>query len=165
MFNALILPRWGNPLMATSNMHTDAQPVHRHPAPAGLAAMASSPLTAVNRDGEADTLNSKEIAGLVQKSLSFVKARIERLARQGVIELPPMAVIPTTTKPAKVYVFAGERGARDSLIVLAQLSPKFTACLIDHGQKQEAASSPRNALRMLQIAPRRGSVAAQGRLS
>jgi len=147
MFNALILPQWGSVPMITSNMHTYAQPAHHHHlAPARIATEASSrPQAAIRGDGM-DTLNSKEIAGLAQKSLSYVKRRIERLAKQGVIEMPPMTTVQTATKPANVYVFSGEQGARDSLIVVAQLSPRFTASLVERWQQRESATSPRNAL-------------------
>ena len=52
------------------------------------------------------------------------------LAQAGVIEFPQSEEIPTATKPVAVYVFSGERGRRDSIVLVAQLSPEFTAALV-----------------------------------
>lgn len=41
---------------------------------------------------------------------------------------------------SKVYVFTGEKGKRDSIIVVAQLSPEFTARLVDRWQELEKAA-------------------------
>ena len=38
-----------------------------------------------------------------------------------------------------MYVFSGEQGKRDSIIVVAQNSPEFTAILVDRWQELEAA--------------------------
>lgn len=85
------------------------------------------------------TMNSRELAELVEQRHDNVKRTIERLANQGVIEFPQIEEIPTATKPALVYVFSGEKGKRDSIIVVAQLSPQFTARLVDRWQELEAA--------------------------
>lgn len=77
------------------------------------------------------TMNSQEIADLVQSRHDKVKQSIERLAGRGVIELPPVGEIKTATRPATVYIFSGEKGKRDSLIVVAQLCPEFTATIVD----------------------------------
>lgn len=45
---------------------------------------------------------------------------------------------PTAGRPAVEYVFSGEQGKRDSIIVVAQLSPEFTARLVDRWQELEA---------------------------
>lgn len=73
------------------------------------------------------TMTSRDIAELVESRHDDTKRSIERLAERGVIELPPLAEIPTATKPVQVYVFSGEQGKRDSIVVVAQLSPEFTA--------------------------------------
>lgn len=86
------------------------------------------------------SMTSLEIADLVESRHDSVKRTIERLANQGVIELPPSVEIPTATKPASVYRFSGERGKRDSIIVVAQLSPEFTARLVDRWQELERKS-------------------------
>ena len=84
------------------------------------------------------TMTSRDIAELVESRHDDTKRSIERLAERGVIELPPLAEIPTATKPVQVYVFSGEQGKRDSIIVVAQLSPEFTARLVDRWQELEA---------------------------
>ena len=84
------------------------------------------------------SMTSQEIADLVESRHDSVKRTIERLANQGVIEFPPSVEIPTATKPTTVYQFTGEQGKRDSIIVVAQLSPEFTARLVDRWQELEA---------------------------
>ena len=42
------------------------------------------------------------------------------------------------TRTTQVYVFTGEQGKRDSMIVVAQLCPEFTARLVDRWQELEA---------------------------
>lgn len=88
------------------------------------------------------TMSSLEIAELVQSRHDSVKRTIERLGSQGVIEFPPLVEIPTATKPTTVYQFSGEKGKRDSIIVVAQLSPVFTAKLVDRWQELEASNKP-----------------------
>lgn len=88
--------------------------------------------------GDAVTMSSQEIADLVGKRHDNVKRTIESLATSRVIELPQTEEIPTATKPVSVYVFSGAMGKRDSLVVVAQLSPEFTGALVDRWQKLEA---------------------------
>lgn len=87
--------------------------------------------------GNAVTMTSREIAELVGKRHDNVKRTIEALAESGVIESPQIEEIPTATKPVAVYVFTGEKGKRDSIVVVAQLSPEFTAALVDRWQELE----------------------------
>jgi phage regulator Rha-like protein len=89
------------------------------------------------------TMTSGEISDLVGSRHDKVKQSIERLAKNGVIQLPPMGVfekINNLGKSIKIkhYVFSGEQGKRDSIIVVAQLSPEFTARLVDRWQELEA---------------------------
>ena len=86
-------------------------------------------------------MTSREIAELVEKRHDTVKRTIEALVERGVIESPQIEEIPTSTKPAAVYVFAGERGKRDSIVVVAQLCPEFTARLVDRWQELEGLIS------------------------
>ena len=83
-------------------------------------------------------MSSKEIADLVDSRHDKVKQSIERLAERGVIQLPPMGEIKTSTKPMAVYNVA----KRDSYIVVAQLSPEFTARLVDRWQELEIQLAP-----------------------
>lgn len=82
-------------------------------------------------------MTSREIADLVEKRHDNVKRTIESLIQAGVIKSPQTEEIPTATKPAIVYRFFGEQGKRDSIIVVAQLSPEFTARLVDRWQELE----------------------------
>lgn len=84
------------------------------------------------------TMTSLEISDLVESRHDSVRRTIERLAERDVIALPPMVVKPTAGRPTRVYVFSGEQGKRDSIIVVAQLSPEFTARLVDRWQELEA---------------------------
>ena len=63
--------------------------------------------------------------------MGVLKEAIKRLAKRCVIELPPMVGIKTATKPTEVFIFSGDKAKRDSLIVVAQLSPEFTADIVD----------------------------------
>lgn len=83
------------------------------------------------------TMSSQEIAEMVGKRHDNVKRTIESLAVGHVIELPQIEEIPTATKPVNVYVFSGAKGKRDSLVVVAQLSPEFTGALVDRWQHLE----------------------------
>lgn len=83
-------------------------------------------------------MTSREIAELVDARHDSVKRAIERLAGRAVIELPPTVEIPTATKSTAAYQFTGEQGKRDSIIVVAQLCPEFTARLVDRWQELEA---------------------------
>ena len=75
-------------------------------------------------------MNSLQIAELVNARHDSVKRTIARLADQEAIEFPPMVEIPTATKPSQVYVFSGEQGKLDSITVVAQLCPAFTARIV-----------------------------------
>jgi hypothetical protein len=86
-------------------------------------------------------MTSLEIAELVEKRHDNVKRTIEALAEREVIELPQIEEIPTATKPTTVYIFSGEKGKRDSIVVVAQLSPEFTARLVDRWQALESGDA------------------------
>lgn len=90
----------------------------------------------------ATTMSSKEIAELLDARHDNVKRTVERLADRGTIEFPPMVEIPTATKPVEVY----QLDKRSSLIVVAQLSPEFTARVVDRWQELEATKSPAKSL-------------------
>lgn len=87
------------------------------------------------------TMSSLDIAGLVGSRHDSVKRTIERLADSGAITLPPTVEKPTAGRPTTVFVFEGEKGKRDSIVVVAQLSPEFTARLVDRWQELEALAS------------------------
>ncbi|TCK44010.1 phage antirepressor YoqD-like protein [Paraburkholderia sp. BL8N3] len=89
------------------------------------------------------TMSSREIADLVEKRHDNVKRAIDALAARGAIGFPQTEEIPTATKPVLEY----RVGKRDSYVIVAQLSPEFTARLVDRWQELEAvAASPAFAL-------------------
>ncbi|EFM0029919.1 Rha family transcriptional regulator [Escherichia coli] len=85
------------------------------------------------------TMTSIEIAELVGKRPDNVKRTIEHLAERVVISFPQIEEKPTAGRPASYYVFEGEQGKRDSIVVVAQLSPEFTARLVDRWRELENA--------------------------
>ncbi|MDH2019428.1 phage antirepressor KilAC domain-containing protein [Acinetobacter ursingii] len=92
---------------------------------------------------QTQSMNSLEISELVQSRPDKVKQSIERLAEKGVITLPPMVETSFLNSIGRkqnttVYLFTGEQGKRDSIIVVAQLCPEFTARLVDRWQELEA---------------------------
>lgn len=92
---------------------------------------------------QTQSINSLEISELVQSRPDKVKQSIERLAEKGVITLPPMVETSFLNSIGRkqnttVYKFTGEQGKRDSIIVVAQLCPEFTARLVDRWQELEA---------------------------
>lgn len=88
--------------------------------------------------GDAVTMSSQEIADLVGSRHDNVKTSIERLAGRKVIQLPPLQEVKNHLRQTvEQYLFSGEKGKRDSLVVVAQLSPEFTGALVDRWQKLE----------------------------
>lgn len=88
-------------------------------------------------------MNSLQIAELVGKRHDSVKRTIQFLADDGVIVRPHGVDEQSTdalgrTRFTKVFVFSGEQGKRDSIVVVAQLSPEFTAALVDRWMELEA---------------------------
>ncbi|EBP3731039.1 DNA-binding protein [Salmonella enterica subsp. enterica] len=97
-------------------------------------------------NGNAIKMTSIEIAELVGSRHDKVKQSIERLAARGVIRNPPMVVFEKINnlgllRGVEAYVFEGEQGKRDSIIVVAQLSPEFTARLVDRWRELEWATA------------------------
>jgi phage regulator Rha-like protein len=88
-------------------------------------------------------MTSREISDLVGARHDRVKRTIERLS-SGVISEPPLVDGGKSANGVteKVYLFFGEKGKRDSIIVVAQLCPEFTAKLVDRWQELENASKP-----------------------
>lgn len=85
------------------------------------------------------SMTSLEIADLVEKRHDVVKKSIERLAERGVIIQPPLVdgIKSANGVVTKLYLFSGKQGKRDSIIVVAQLCPEFTARLVDRWQELE----------------------------
>lgn len=85
------------------------------------------------------SMTSKEIAELVGSREDSVKRTIERLVDKGIISKPPMVngIKTANGVTPQHYLFSGEEGKRDSIIVVAQLSPEFTARLVDRWKELE----------------------------
>lgn len=105
-------------------------------------------------------MTSIEIADMVNCRHDSVKRTIERLATPkddgtpAVIQLPPMVEVENNqslspNSRSKAYVFQGEKGKRDSIIVVAQLSPQFTARLVDRWQELESKEASRQPVSQL----------------
>jgi phage antirepressor YoqD-like protein len=92
------------------------------------------------------TMNSRDIAELVESRHDDVKRSIERLAQRGVITLPPLAEVSNHgAGPKAITVY--EIAKRDTYVIVAQLSPEFTARLVDRWQELEpTAAAPAIAL-------------------
>lgn len=84
------------------------------------------------------TMNSLEISELVESRHDKVKQSIERLAKRSVIQLPPMGGVRNhLNQVVAVY----QINKRDSYVIVAQLSPEFTARLVDRWQELESQKS------------------------
>lgn len=92
------------------------------------------------------TMTSREIAELVGSRHDSVKRTVVRLAEAGIISNPPMVDGDRSANGVveKLYIFTGAQGKRDSIVVVARLSPEFTARLVDRWQELESAGSPAN---------------------
>lgn len=85
------------------------------------------------------TINSLEISEMVNVRHDKVRQSIERLAIRGTITLPPLGVVSNEgSGPKSIAVY--HIGKRDSYIIVAQLSPEFTAKLVDRWQELEATA-------------------------
>ena len=85
------------------------------------------------------TMSSLEISDLVESRHDNVKVAIERLAARGVIQLPALQEVRNHIGQI-VSVYPLEK--RDSYVVVAQLSPEFTARLVDRWQELETKQGP-----------------------
>ena len=85
-------------------------------------------------------MSSREIAELTGKRHDNVKRTIDTLAGDRVISFPQIEENPASVgRPGKHYLI----GKRDSFVVVAQLSPEFTARLVDRWQELEEQAAPR----------------------
>ena len=110
----------------------------------------------------AHQMNSLDISELVQSELRAVNLSIERLTKREVIQLPPMMKVEnkqsvSPNKFSNVYVFSGEQGKLDSITVVAQLCPEFTAAIVKRWyelEKQTPAfdiSNPQHLLQAIEV--------------
>lgn len=119
----------------------------------------NTPNTAATRFSNSEnvsrtTMSSREIADLVESRHDSVKRTIERLQEKGVVSFSPSVEtshVGAGARPVEVYLV----NKRDSFVVVAQLSPEFTAALVDRWQELEGQiAQPRELSRMdlIQIA-------------
>lgn len=104
------------------------------------------------------TMTSRQIAELVGSRHDKVKQTIERLSkdnqnRLAVIQLPPMGDVKNHLgQTVEEYVFSGDQGERDSYVVVAQLSPEFTAHLVDEWKRIKGNGIPQTYSEALRLA-------------
>jgi len=83
------------------------------------------------------TMTSREIAELVNSRHDSVKRSMERMQLNGVIRFTPTVETSHEGAGARdAFVYLVNK--RDSYVVVAQLSPEFTAALVDRWQELEA---------------------------
>lgn len=105
-------------------------------------------------------MTSVQIAEITNTEHRNVKISIERLMKKEVIQLTSMTKVEnkqslSPNKFTNAYIFTGEQGKRDSIIVVAQLCPEFTAKLVDRWKElEEQVAQPRelSRLEILQLA-------------
>lgn len=116
------------------------------------------------------TMSSREIADLVECRHDSVKRAIERCAERRAITLPPLVEVSNAGPgPLKVEVYQLDK--RSSMIVVAQLSPEYTAAIVDRWQELESQQAPKPAelsrMDILQLAldAERGRIKAEAALA
>lgn len=82
------------------------------------------------------TMSSREIADLLDKRHDSVKRSMERVQSSGAIRLTPSVDVNEQGQSVTSYTV----NKRDSYIVVAQLSPEFTAKLVDRWQELEQST-------------------------
>ena len=85
--------------------------------------------------GNAAKMTSLDIEIVTGKRHDAVKRTIKTLAKKGLIALPQSVVMLNKVNnrdyETETFVFQGDKAKRDSLVVVAQLSPEFTADIVD----------------------------------
>ncbi|CAL9958597.1 anti-repressor Ant [Vibrio phage D137] len=84
------------------------------------------------------TMSSREIAKVVQSRHDNVKRTMERLEGKSLIQLTPMEEVNEKGQSVEVYHVNEEH----SYIVVAQLSPEFTAAIVRRWRELEEQSKP-----------------------
>ncbi len=105
------------------------------------------------------SMTSLDISELCQKRHDNVKRLIDNLINQQVIACPQIEVVQKEASNrnynVEVYVFSGEQGKLDSITVVAQLCPEFTAALVKRWyelENQNAVQLPQTFAEALQLA-------------
>lgn len=94
-----------------------------------------------NSPDNAITMSSQEIAELLESRHDKVKQSIERLRDKGLITFTPMGETSKMPNGGEKNIIVYHVNKRDSYVVVAQLSPEFTAKLVDRWMhlEQQAA--------------------------
>lgn len=82
-------------------------------------------------------MSSREIAEMLESRHDKVKQSIDRLADRGVIQRPPVGEVKNHRGQTVTHYWIEKR---DSYVIVAQLSPEFTARLVDRWQELEAGT-------------------------
>lgn len=106
----------------------------------------NSVLNIVTGGTEPLTMTSLEVAELVEKRHDNVKRTIDTLSNQEVISLPQIEEVKVERERRAEVVQVYRVGKRDSFVIVAQLSPEFTARLVDRWQELEARQTAAPAL-------------------
>lgn len=116
------------------------------------------------------TMSSREIAELTGSTHEAVKKSAARLSAAKLIT-SPLADTPYTAENKQTY-YEFNFNKRDSLVLVARLSPEFTAVIVDRWQELESAAQqpaalPGNYIEALQalIESEQGKAAAQEQLA
>lgn len=93
-------------------------------------------------------MTSLEIAELVDKPHREVKRVIVDLVKNGIIQLSKILKVEnkqslSNNRYSDAYLFEGEEGKRDSIVVVARLCPQFMARIVDRWIELEKAAAPR----------------------
>lgn len=96
-------------------------------------------LPIMNKNSSVLTMSSREIADLVESRHDSVKRTIERLQDKELIQLTPMVEVKNHLGQV---VTEYQLIKRDTYVVVAQLSPEFTARLVDRWQELENQQMP-----------------------
>lgn len=99
-------------------------------------------------------MNSNEIANMCNKRPDNVVRTIRDLVEQKIIVQPQIEDEQSKDKLGRnrissVYVFSGKAGMRDSIVVMARLSPEFTAAIVDRWIYLEESASKMSDLNLI----------------
>lgn len=85
------------------------------------------------------TMTHIQIANLLEKRNDKVKQSMDRLAEKGLIKVTPMGEVNSKGQSFTAY----HVNERDSYVVVAQLSPEFTAKLVDYWMESKSNAQPK----------------------
>ncbi|MEE6030461.1 Rha family transcriptional regulator [Avibacterium paragallinarum] len=91
-------------------------------------------LSMISEQNASIKMSSREIAELVEARHDSVKRTVERLQDKGLIQLTPLVEVKNHLGQS---VLEYQLIKRDTYVVVAQLSPEFTARLVDRWQELE----------------------------